>query len=130
MEKHILLQSIKENKSTRDISKEHNIGQTTVRYWLKKYGLKTNPLRRIKFYFCKCGESNPDNFYGKQKKQCKKCFNDSRIKVFNETKQKAVDYKGGKCVACSYDKYIGALEFHHINPEEKDPNFQSIKCWS
>ncbi|QEG09033.1 HNH endonuclease [Aeromonas phage 4_4572] len=32
----------------------------------------------------------------------------------------AVDYKGGKCEKCGYDKFIGALEFHHLNPEQKD----------
>lgn len=34
-------------------------------------------------------------------------------------KEKAVIYKGGKCERCGYDKCIGALEFHHINPEDK-----------
>ena len=32
----------------------------------------------------------------------------------------AVAYKGGVCQCCKYNKYIGALEFHHINPDEKD----------
>ena len=36
-----------------------------------------------------------------------------------KVKQMAVDYKGGKCCVCGYDKYVGALDFHHINPEEK-----------
>ena len=27
---------------------------------------------------------------------------------------------GGKCRRCGYDRYGGALEFHHINPAEKD----------
>ena len=31
-----------------------------------------------------------------------------------------VEYKGGKCEHCGYDKCISALEFHHINPSEKD----------
>lgn len=35
-------------------------------------------------------------------------------------KQKAVDYKGGKCARCGYNKYIGALEFHHTDPKQKD----------
>lgn len=35
-------------------------------------------------------------------------------------KEKAVDYKGGKCSCCGYDKYIGSLEFHHLNSNEKD----------
>ena len=35
-------------------------------------------------------------------------------------KQLAVDYCGGKCIKCGYDKYIGALEFHHVDPTKKD----------
>ena len=27
---------------------------------------------------------------------------------------------GGKCVRCGYDKCSGALEFHHIDPSQKD----------
>lgn len=36
------------------------------------------------------------------------------------TKQKLVDYKGGKCKFCGYDKYIGNLTFHHRDPMQKD----------
>lgn len=32
----------------------------------------------------------------------------------------AVEYKGGKCCICGYSKYVGALEFHHLNPNNKD----------
>lgn len=35
-------------------------------------------------------------------------------------KKLAVEYKGGKCCKCGYDKCIGALEFHHLDPKEKD----------
>jgi predicted DNA-binding protein YlxM (UPF0122 family) len=35
-------------------------------------------------------------------------------------KEMAVEYKGGKCVKCGYNKYIGALEFHHLDPTVKD----------
>lgn len=38
----------------------------------------------------------------------------------DKIKKQAVEYKGGKCQICGYDKYVGALEFHHINPEEKE----------
>jgi len=37
-------------------------------------------------------------------------------------KVKAVEYKGGKCVECGYDKCIAALEFHHLDPEKKEFN--------
>ena len=41
--------------------------------------------------------------------------------------------RGGKCEKCGYDKYLGALDFHHINPEEKemtigDRNFKLKEC--
>ena len=35
-------------------------------------------------------------------------------------KQEAVKRFGGKCCLCGYDKYIGALEFHHKDPTQKD----------
>ena len=39
-----------------------------------------------------------------------------RIKL----KEELVKYKGGKCEICGYNKCIAALEFHHLNKEEKD----------
>lgn len=35
-------------------------------------------------------------------------------------KRKAVRYKGGCCSVCGYSKYIGALEFHHVDPASKE----------
>lgn len=35
-------------------------------------------------------------------------------------KNKAIEYKGGKCQICNYSKGIAALEFHHSDPKEKD----------
>lgn len=31
----------------------------------------------------------------------------------------SIEYKGGKCQICGYNKYQGALELHHINQKEK-----------
>jgi len=44
----------------------------------------------------------------------------------------AVEYKGGCCQVCGYDKYQGALEFHHKDPSEKDFSLSSkghCKAW-
>jgi len=35
-------------------------------------------------------------------------------------KRKLVNYSGGKCIKCGYDKNDAALTFHHINPKEKE----------
>jgi len=31
-----------------------------------------------------------------------------------------IEYKGGKCMECGYNKSVKALEFHHIDPHKKD----------
>ena len=44
-------------------------------------------------------------------------------------KQKAVQYKGNKCVKCGYDKCLAALVFHHRNPNEKEMDWRYLrKC--
>lgn len=35
-------------------------------------------------------------------------------------KIQAIEYKGGKCEVCGYNKCVEALEFHHKNPDEKE----------
>ena len=48
----------------------------------------------------------------------------------NRTKQKLIEYKGGKCQMCGYDKPIWyAYDFHHRDPEQKDFTV-SGKSWS
>lgn len=44
-------------------------------------------------------------------------------------KKKLVDYKGGCCKFCGYSKCVEALEFHHLDPLEKDFTI-SGKSWS
>lgn len=44
-------------------------------------------------------------------------------------KRKAVVYKGGGCIVCGYDKCDAALEFHHLDPEEKDFSISSSSSW-
>ena len=50
-----------------------------------------------------------------------KAHNAANVRAWRKrTKQKLVDYKGGKCVRCGYDKCLAALEFHHTDPTKKD----------
>lgn len=37
-------------------------------------------------------------------------------------KKQMIEYKGEKCEICGYNKCVEALEFHHLNPNEKDFN--------
>lgn len=57
---------------------------------------------------------------GREVYRCVKCASASVQKRRDKLKELAVGYKGGCCSRCGYDKYIGALEFHHLDPKEKD----------
>lgn len=37
-----------------------------------------------------------------------------------KAKLKAIEYKGGKCCICGYDKCARSLTFHHLDPTKKD----------
>lgn len=71
----------------------------------------------------------------KQKKfLCIQC-DIKRVKNRRDTiKIKAVEFLGGKCIGegCGYNKYIGALEFHHKDPSQKDFGISdngSLRSW-
>jgi len=40
-------------------------------------------------------------------------------------KRMAVELKGGKCQICGYSKYIGAMDFHHIDEGNKSFDLSS-----
>jgi 5-methylcytosine-specific restriction endonuclease McrA len=52
--------------------------------------------------------------------RCKRCNVEKVTIRRKKNKEKLVEACGGKCAICGYSKYIGALEFHHPNPLEKD----------
>jgi hypothetical protein len=52
--------------------------------------------------------------------ELKKNRSNSVIEWRKRKKEELVEYKGGKCNKCGYDKCLDALQFHHIDPKEKD----------
>jgi transposase len=141
MDKDLLQNYVDNNYSIAQISKLTNKGKTTVRYWLTKFNLKTNNLSFSEGYALKekiiennteykiCPQCNQKkelktHYYVKNKTYthawCKSCNNINTIKLQQQRKKEAINYKGGKCVKCGYNKYDGALDFHHIDPSKKD----------
>src|SRR3989344_3220338 len=48
-------------------------------------------------------------------------------------RQMAVEYKGGKCKLCGYNKCAQALDFHHLDPSKKDFGISAdgiTRAWS
>ncbi len=82
----------------------------TLKQLSLKYGLALSTL--------KC--------YIKQKRKSKRSIEDKRklsVKYVTQRRRKiksmAVEYKGGKCVFCDYNKCNEAMDFHHIDPSKK-----------
>ena len=67
---------------------------------------------------------NINEFYSRRKNNCsgycRKCINAKTVKRGRKLKLDCIEYKGGKCQNCGYNKCQAALDFHHRNPEEKD----------
>lgn len=126
MTKDILNDMVNKNLSQYQIAKELNCSQTNVVYWLKKYDLKTKKIENKETKKCpKCSETKlVEEFYTKRNESghstyCKLCANEQTTIRHKNFKKLAVLYKGGKCEICGYNKYFGALDFHHIDPKEK-----------
>ena len=75
-------------------------------------------------------ELTPDNTYKRTGRKaefpvgyyrhCKTCYNARRVNNIQDNKVIQVEYKGGCCQNCGYDKCIDALEFHHLDPTIKE----------
>lgn len=52
--------------------------------------------------------------------RCKKCAMDAVIKRRDKIKKLSIEYKGGKCEKCDYNKCERALTFHHLDPSKKE----------
>lgn len=51
--------------------------------------------------------------------KCLKCESELAVLKKQKYKLKMIEYKGGKCERCGYNKNISALDFHHIDPSTK-----------
>lgn len=133
MEKELLEKLVKERLTIGQLSKKIGKSKTTIRYWLDKYNFKTYKATHkeeklvLKSKMCtKCSlEKNINEFYKRRDNKdisayCKPCTNKQVLDRQRNFKKLCIEYKGGHCIVCNYNKCNGALEFHHLNPNEKD----------
>jgi len=144
MRKTELIRFLRSGSGLKEMALSAGKSITTMRYWLKKYGLRSTCLPGPKSklrgkcltlsadrpkYLCKfCGETDENKMMIKNKKArhhtvCKKCHGAYVTERGRETKKKAIAYKGGKCQKCGYNRCDAALEFHHRDPSQKDEKF-------
>ena len=144
MDKNVLESLVQQRLSSYKISKIIGKSQTATRYWLKKYSLKTkginaafeenNKIYKICAQCKQKKEVNKDNFYveknGKFHPWCKICNCKRTFKRQKMLKQQCLEYKGSKCVVCGYNKYFGALEFHHLDKTKKEYAISDLKNYN
>jgi hypothetical protein len=51
--------------------------------------------------------------------RCKKCRSAAVINFRRKRKRKLVEYFGGKCIRCGYNKCVDALQFHHAEGDKQ-----------
>jgi endogenous inhibitor of DNA gyrase (YacG/DUF329 family) len=78
-----------------------------------------------------CNQERPVSSFYKRKNRnynsyCRTCRSEYQRNRYNALKLKAVNLLGGKCSKCGYNKNLAAIDFHHLNPEDKDPNWNNI----
>lgn len=56
----------------------------------------------------------PSGYY-----RCKRCRSERVAARRRKVKSMLASEAGGCCAACGYDRYLGALEFHHLDPSTK-----------
>ena len=109
----------------RDIAELTDKGYSTIRYWLGKYGLTTHhrgPGRasRIESGRRVCKRHGAVHFVtDSHGVRCTKCRSEAVAARRRRVKQLLVEEAGGRCGLCGYDRYVGALQFHHVDPAEK-----------
>lgn len=144
MKKELLEELVTLNLSQREIARRTNCSQGTVRHWLNINGLEThaiyfqvnNKILRTEKYCPKCKVTKPiDQFYQRTNRNecggyCKNCSNDVTAERIVAVKIKMIIYKGGRCEDCGLrleDSHYCVFDFHHINPNDKNPKFKRIK---
>lgn len=93
---------------------------------ISSFGKSKNEPDGLSFYCLLCRRNRSrKQYYGGQR--------DRKTKRYNATKELYIGKFGGKCTRCGYFEFPGSLDFHHIDPKEKDftPTqlfFKSIKA--
>lgn len=115
--------------TVREIADEVDRSIGTVRHWLRRYGLETTrearrrktrgrPLGRTEG---ECHRHGRTAFVVREggSASCLRCRSERVVARRRRLKEILVADAGGRCLVCGYDRCIGALEFHHLDPEQK-----------
>jgi transposase len=115
----------------RDMADVMDRSPTTIRHWLNRHGLESQPsTRRARVAQAKAdGERELElrcNRHGVTRHalridgfRCGRCEAERVTAWRQKVKRTLVDEAGGACALCGYDRFVGALQFHHVDPADK-----------
>jgi transposase-like protein len=121
-----------EGLSIRAMAARLGVGYTTVRHWLAKHGLATPRARRLA-ETAQARASGADTTWatcpvhgqtlfvrrGSDGFRCRLCRSGAVDRRRKEVKRVLVEEAGGACALCGYDRSMGGLHFHHLEPSAK-----------
>jgi transposase-like protein len=119
---------VEEGMSVRAIAAALELSPTTVRHWLRKFGLRTHsaaPRRgdraRLPELVRECRRHGWTVWIqsGSGRYRCRRCRIEAVSKRRRRVKEILVAEAGGACALCGYGRYAGALQFHHVDPALK-----------
>ena len=123
----LLEELVEAGLSVRAIAERVGMSYATVQHWLKRHGLKTrrasqrrNPEARTIMRECAAHGLTAFVRYGPaDHHRCEQCRKDRVVERRRKIKALLVEEAGGCCVLCGYDRHVGALQFHHLDPATK-----------
>ncbi len=130
-----LVQRVEAGMTIAEIAAEVGTSKATVRYWMRRYGLRSRNRRgprtqnnmgaakaaglaTVTFTCRRHGEAE-FVLEGRGYYRCKECRTERISRHRRRVKEILVSKAGGRCCVCGYDRYLGALQFHHLDPDEK-----------
>lgn len=128
----VYLSTLCETHTDTEIVKTTGLSKTTIRYWKKKYGLlslsqtRASPGSGRSLTCSMCRQTKTVNDYfskdgRRSSSYCKPCHGIWTRDRYRKFKLQCLEYFGrSSCQICGYDKYIGSLDFHHIDDMSKD----------
>jgi transposase-like protein len=132
IERQCLQQLVDEGRSIAEIAERLDRGKSTVRYWLRRHGLRTEAaghagrMRRATDADAReidreCARHGVTVFAveGRGYYRCKRCRSEQVSGRRRTLKATLVAETGGCCFLCGYDRCVSALEFHHLEPATK-----------
>lgn len=117
-----------EGLSLRAIAQQLDRSLATIRHWMRKYELKAPQRRhdapdsRPRETPLTCAHHGLTTFIleGRGSYRCRQCRLDRVARRRREIKRRLVEEAGGKCQICGYDRCPQALQFHHVDPSQKE----------